>query len=90
MGASKVEYISVRQAVQRLNGAVGKSLIYSLIATGRLRATRLMGKILIDAGHLDELLIAGLTGPRPEPPAPPAAKPAPLPDPIRKRRIKLW
>jgi len=78
-------FISIKQAIERLNGAVSKSFLYKLIADGKLRGTNLGGKVLVDAGHLDELLAAGLNGPQPPagvaqiaqetPAAPQAARP---------------
>jgi hypothetical protein len=49
-------YLSVRQCVQRLNGAVSAKLIYVLISKGKLRANRAMGKILVEEDSLVELI----------------------------------
>jgi hypothetical protein len=67
-------YISVRQVVQRLNGAVSVKLIYKLAAQGKLRANRATGKLLIEEESLVELL---------EPPKP--VMPELLPPPVRPR-----
>ncbi|MBA4190275.1 MAG: hypothetical protein C0467_20000 [Planctomycetaceae bacterium] len=49
-------YLSVKQVVQRLNNAVSIKLIYKLIATGKLRANKVTGKVLIDEESLVELI----------------------------------
>jgi excisionase family DNA binding protein len=64
-GDMTTRYISVRQAIELLNGAVSRSFLYKLVAEGKLRGTNLAGKVLVDADHLDELLAAGLSGPQP-------------------------
>jgi excisionase family DNA binding protein len=56
-------FISIKQAIDRLNGAVGKSLLYEMVATGQLRHTRLGSRVLIDRDHLDQILAENLRGP---------------------------
>lgn len=68
--SDKTPYISVSQAIERLNGAIGKSFLYKLVEDEKLRHTRLGSRVLIDARHLEELLIAGLKGPAAEGPQP--------------------
>lgn len=80
-------YLSVKQVVQRLNGAVSPKLIYKLIALGKLRANRAMGKVLIEEESLNELL-EGPPRPPPAPEEPPPrqrARGRP-----RREGLKLW
>lgn len=63
-------YLSVRQAVARLNGAVSNKLLYRLIAEGKLRVNRNLGKLLIEEDSLVELLEG-----KPRPPPPPEEPP---------------
>ena len=66
-------YLSVRQCVARLNGAVSVKLIYKLIKRGRLRVNRELGKLLVEEESLAELL-AGPPKPPPVPEMPPPPK----------------
>ncbi len=80
-------YISVKQAVQLLNGSVSAKLLYALIAKGRLRVNRNLGKLLIEEDSLVELLEG-----KPRPPPPPE-EPPPKPRPRgrpRKEKLDLW
>lgn len=49
-------YLSVRQVVARLNGAVSVKLIYKLIDLGKLRVNRALGKVLVEEDSLIELM----------------------------------
>lgn len=77
-------FLSVKQAVERLNRSVSAKLIYVLIARGKLRVNRNLGKILIEEDSLIELM----AGP-PEVPSepPPPVKPRGRP---KKDSLKLW
>ena len=77
-------YLSVRQVVARLNGAVSAKLIYALVACGKLRANRRLGKILIDEDALAELLEPPTPAPVPEMPPPPVRPRG------RPRKQQLW
>ncbi len=78
-------YLSVRQCVARLNGAVSIKLIYALVKKGRLRANRALGKLLVEEDSLLELL-------NEEPTLPPPAEEVPVQVPARQRKgqIDLW
>jgi hypothetical protein len=58
-------YLSARQVVARLNGAISVKLVYRLVQQGKLRANRQLGKVLIEEESLLELL----EGPRPAVPS---------------------
>ncbi len=68
-------YLSARQVVQRLNGAISVKLVYALVAKGKLRSNRATGKLLIEEDSLVELMEGQ---PRPPPEEPP---------PVPKRRV---
>ena len=78
-------YMSVRQVVQRLNGAVSVKLIYKLVEQGRLRGNRATGKLLVEEDSLIELMEGNRNPPVPEEPPPPIRpigrpkKPKPMP-----------
>lgn len=76
-------YLSARQVVARLNGAVSVKLVYKLIAEGKLRVNRSLGKLLVEEESLVELL----EGTARAPPEMPTAAP-----PRRARRpgADLW
>lgn len=63
-------YLSARQVVQRLNGAISVKQVYKLISQGRLRVNRNLGKLLIEEDSLVELLEG-----KPRPPPPPEEPP---------------
>lgn len=63
-------YLSVRQVVERLNGAVSAKLVYKLIATGKLRANRATGKVLVEEESLAELMEGKAVAGVPEQPPP--------------------
>lgn len=63
-------YLSVKQVVAGLNGAISTKLVYRLIAQGKLRVNRSLGKVLIEEESLIELL-NGPTIPPPQPEEPP-------------------
>ncbi len=68
-------YLSARQVVKLLNGAVSVKLIYKLISQGKLRANRNTGKLLIEEDSLVELMEGKPRGPPvPEEPPPPVRK----------------
>ena len=70
-------YLSARQVVQRLNGAISVKLVYKLIGQGKLRVNRSTGKVLIEEDSLVELMEG-----QPRPPPPPEEPP-----PVPKRRV---
>lgn len=78
-------YLSVRQVVERLNGAVSAKLVYKLIDAGKLRANRATGKVLVEEDSLIELMEGN---PRPSAPElpPPPRRPRGRP----KRKVELW
>lgn len=63
-------YLSARQVVQRLNGAISVKLVYALVKKGKLRGNRTTGKLLIEEDSLIELLEG-----KPRPPPPPEEPP---------------
>lgn len=77
-------YLSAKQVVQRLNGAISVKLVYVLVARGKLRANRATGKILIEEDSLVELM-----EPKPVVPEcpPPQVRPRGRP---RKQPMPLW
>jgi hypothetical protein len=79
-------YLSVRQVVQRLNGAVSAKLVYKLIATGKLRANRATGKLLVEEDSLVELMEGPHKPAVPEMPPPPK-RPRGRP---KKEKMQLW
>lgn len=79
-------FLSVKQVVQRLNGAVSVKLIYRLCAQGRLRCNRRLGKLLIEEDSLVELLDPPRPPPAPEEPPPPR-RPRGRP---KKQGLELW
>ncbi|MBY0448035.1 MAG: helix-turn-helix domain-containing protein [Hyphomonadaceae bacterium] len=78
--------LSVKQVVQRLNGAVSAKLIYKLAAQGKLRTNRRLGKLLIEEDSLIELLEPRGPPPVPEMPPPPR-RPRGRP---KKEKLELW
>ena len=85
MGAKIKRYLSVRQVAERLNNAVSVKQIYKLIAVGRLRVNRQLGKLLVEEDSLIELLNGEAT-------PPPRSEAAALPVQPRRRKgqIDLW
>lgn len=79
-------YLSVKQVVQRLNGAVSAKLIYRLAAQGRLRTNRSLGKLLIEEESLVDLLEPPKPPPPPEMPPPPR-RPRGRP---KRKEVQLW
>jgi hypothetical protein len=80
-------YLSVRQVVIRLNGAISAKLVYKLIAQGKLRVNRELGKILVEEDSLEELL-AGPPTPEPVPQLPPPpVRPRGRP---KRKTAELW
>lgn len=77
-------YLSVKQAVKRLNRSVSAKLIYVLIARGKLRVNRNLGRILIEEDSLIELM-AGPPEVPSEPPPPVRARGRP-----KKDKMPLW
>ena len=70
-------YLSARQVVQRLNGAISVKLVYKLCSQGKLRTNRATGKVLIEEDSLVELMEG-----KPRAPPPPEEPP-----PVPKRRV---
>ena len=58
-------FISAKQVVARLNGAISVKTVYKLVGQGKLRSNRATGKLLIEEESLIELMEA-------KPRAPPA------------------
>lgn len=79
-------YLSVKQVVAALNGAVSAKLIYKLIAQGKLRVNRATGKVLVEEESLAELMEGKPAPPIPELPPPPQ-RPRGRP---RKQEPALW
>ncbi len=79
-------YLSVRQVVDKLNGAVSGKLIYALVARGTLRVNRSLGKLLIEEDSLIELMEGNQRAPPPEQPPPPV-RPRGRP---KKKPMTLW
>lgn len=52
-------WISVRQARQRLGNAVGWKFVASLARRGKVLASEVEGRILIDEDSLDDLIAKG-------------------------------
>jgi hypothetical protein len=78
-------YLSAKQVVQRLNGAISLKLVYALVARGKLRGNRATGKLLIEEDSLVELM-------EPAKPVVPECPPPPLrPRGRPKRKVQeLW
>lgn len=64
-------YLSAKQVVKLLNGAISLKLVYSLVAKGKLRANRNTGKLLIEQDSLSELMEGKVVAAVPELPPPP-------------------
>lgn len=75
--------LSVKQVVQRLNGSVSSKLVYKLIAAGKLRANRELGKVLVEEDSLVELLEGRKRDLPPE-------TPPPRPRTRKAKGIDLW
>jgi hypothetical protein len=67
-------YLSARQVVQRLNGAISVKLVYQLIQAGKLRANRATGKILIEEESLEQLMADPVEPTTPSEPPPPVRR----------------
>jgi len=76
-------YLSARQVVQRLNGAISVKLVYQLVSRGKLRVNRALGKILIEEDSLIELLEPPKQPEEPPPPVRPRGRP-------KKQVVDLW
>ncbi len=85
-GEAVKSFLSAKQVVQRLNGAISLKLVYSLVAQGKLRANRATGKLLIEEDSLFELMEPAKPA-VPECP-PPAVRPRGRPK--RKPEMELW
>lgn len=79
-------YLSVRQVVARLNGAISVKLVYKLVAEGKLRSNRATGKLLVEEESLVELLEGKSKPVLPEIPPPPS-RPRGRP---KKKEMQLW
>lgn len=80
-------FLSAKQVVARLNGAISVKLVYVLVAKGKLRANRATGKVLIEEDSLEELM-AG-----PDKPVVPEMPPRPVRPrgrPKKKEAMTLW
>jgi excisionase family DNA binding protein len=84
--AAMKSYLSVKQVVERLNGAISVKLVYKLIEQGKLRANRATGKVLVEEDSLIELMEGP---PKPVVPEmlPPPQRPRGRP---RKKTVELW
>ena len=80
-------FLSVRQCVAKLNGAVSVKLIYALVAKGKLRSNRNTGKLLVEEDSLVELMEGARDPPTPEEPPPPVR---PRGRPKKSEPLKLW
>ncbi len=87
-------YLSVKQVVQRLNHAVSGKLIYKLVATGKLKANKTTGKVLVEEDSLAELMegtrSAGQVPQVAPPPKRPRGQPRGGAKGSGKKRIELW
>lgn len=79
-------FLSVKQVVARLNGAVSAKLIYKLASQGKLRCNRNLGKLLIEEDSLLEIL-EPRGPPVPEEPPPPKR---PRGRPKKRQEFELW
>lgn len=50
-------WISVTEARKRLDHAVSNQTLYRLVHQGKVKATRVLGKILLDLDSLNELVV---------------------------------
>ena len=80
-------YLSVRQCVKRLNGAVSAKLLYKLIASGKLRANKRLGKVLVEEDSLVELMDGP---PKPVVPEEPPPLRRPRGRPKKPAAMPLW
>ena len=81
-------FLSVKQVVARLNGAISGKLVYRLVQKGKLRSNRATGKLLIEEDSLIELMEGQPRGPPvPECPPPPVR---PRGRPRKKPELELW
>jgi hypothetical protein len=71
--------------VARLNGAISLRFVYALVARGKLRANRQLGKLLIEESSLEELIEPPQRGP----PVPEMPSPQPRGRP-KKKTMELW
>ena len=85
-GGAAVEWLSIRQAVDYLNGAVGKTLLYDLLSKGILPSSKLGRKILVCRADLDALLERNRKGGGSIEPPPPAKRQSKS----RPSRIERW
>lgn len=81
-------YLSAKQVVARLNGAISVKLVYALVARGKLRCNRALGKVLIEEDSLVELM-EGQARPPPAPSEPPPPV-RPRGRPKKKAELELW
>lgn len=81
-------YLSAKQVVARLNGAISLKLVYKLASEGKLRTNRATGKLLFEEESLEELM----AGPPRAPPVPEELPPPVRPRgrPKKKELIELW
>lgn len=65
-------YLSAKQVVKLLNGAISLKLVYALVSKGKLRGNRNTGKLLIEEESVVELMEGKPRGPpvSEEPPPP--------------------
>ena len=80
-------YLSVKQVVGRLNGAISAKLVYKLIQRGKLRANTATGKLLVEEDSLLELL-EGPPKPQVEEMPPPPRRPRGRPK--KQSEMPLW
>lgn len=77
-------YLSVKQVVHRLNGAISVKLVYKLIDQGKLRANKATGKVLVEEDSLIELMEGKPKPVMPELPPPPIRPRG------RPKKVPLW
>lgn len=80
-------YLSVKQVVAKLNGAVSAKLVYSLCGQGKLRCNKATGKVLVEEDSLVELLEGPAKPAVPEEPPPPTR---PRGRPRKRPGMDLW
>ena len=81
-------FLSAKQVVAKLNGAISVKLVYKLCQQGKLRTNRATGKLLIEEDSLVEMMEGRPRGPpTPEEPPPPVR---PRGRPKKKAEMELW
>jgi excisionase family DNA binding protein len=72
------DLLTIRDAVDYLQGTVGKTLLYRLFEAGELKGTRIGGKVILYRTSLDKYILDHENGKAPAAPVE-VATPGPLP-----------